>query len=224
MPAKYKDTDYMYSSARLRALETKMLGREGCERLLSAPDTDEMLGILADYGFRPVKKQDTDERADREATLYTALSDAFAEVAGMLPWPYIVRLFQYKYDCNNIKAAIKARTRVIDPRDMMLSLGTLSPEAAIEAAETGDFSALPKHMAKAAAEAADAYLKTKNSQQIDLLLDRACFADMLDAAHASGVPYVIRYVKVKIDLTNILMCIRLQRMNAGNTGGYLRML
>ncbi len=218
MPAKYKDTDYMYSSARLRALETKMLGREGCERLLSAPDTDEMLGILADYGFRPVKKQDTDERADREATLYTALSDAFAEVAGMLPWPYIVRLFQYKYDCNNIKAAIKARTRVIDPRDMMLSLGTLSPEAAIEAAETGDFSALPKHMAKAAAEAADAYLKTKNSQQIDLLLDRACFADMLDAAHASGVPFVIRYVKVKIDLTNILMCIRLLRMNAGNTG------
>ena len=58
MPAKYKDTDYMYSSARLRALETKMLGREGCERLLSAENVDEMLEVLADFGYRTVRKQD----------------------------------------------------------------------------------------------------------------------------------------------------------------------
>jgi V/A-type H+-transporting ATPase subunit C len=217
MPASYRDTDYMYSSARLRALEAKMLGREGCERLLMAGSTDEMLGLLAEFGYRPSKKQES-ERVDREATLFSALSDAFAEVVGILPQPHIVKIFQYKYDCNNIKAAIKARARGVDPRDMMLPLGTLDPGVVTRAVEAGDFSALPEHMAKAAGEAADAYLKTKNPQKIDIILDRACFADMLDAAKASGVPFVIRYVKVKIDLTNILMCIRLLRMHAGNTG------
>lgn len=220
MPAKYKDTDYMYSSARLRALETKMLGREGCERLLSAENVDEMLEVLADFGYRTVRKQDADQRskADREATLFTALSDAFREVAEILPQLHIVRLFQYKYDCNNIKAVIKARGRGTDHKDMMFPLGTLGPEEVLEAVETGDYGALPEHMASAAKEAADVYLKTKNPQKIDLILDRACFADMLKAALESGVPFVIRYVRVKIDLTNILMCIRLLRMGAGNTG------
>ncbi len=218
MPASYRDTDYMYSSARLRALETKMLGREGCERLLMAGSADEMIEQLAEFGYRPSKKQESAGRVDRDATLLSALSDAFADVAEMLPQPHIVRVFQYKYDCNNIKAALKARARGIDPRGMILPLGTLDPGVVTQAVEAGDFSALPEHMAKAAGEAADAYLKTKNPQKIDIILDRACFADMLDAAKASGVPFVIRYVKVKIDLTNILMCIRLWRMNAGDTG------
>lgn len=64
--------------------------------------------------------------------------------------------------------------------------------------ERGDFSSLPAHMAGSAAEAADVYARTGDPQQIDLILDRACFADMLDTAQGE---YSRDLVRCKIDLT-----------------------
>ena len=221
MPGRYNDNEYMYSSAKIRVLETRMLGREGCERLISAPDADGVLALLPDYGYTIVKKQAETEgmgRVDREATLMSALAAGFDEVAGIMPEPLLTRFLQYKYDCNNIKAAIKARARGIEPDDMLFPLGTVKAEVAVEAAKTGNYDAFPEHMASAAKEAAEVYLKTKNPQQIDLIIDKACFADILDAATGTGVPFIIKYVKTLIDLTNIMMCIRVQRMRAGNTG------
>ncbi len=221
MPGRYNDNEYMYSSAKIRVLETRMLGHEGCERLLTAPDADGVLSMLSDYGYTIVKKQGETEgksRVDREATLMSALATGFNEITGMIPDPLVVRFFQYKYDCNNIKAAIKARARGIDPGEMLFPVGTVKAEAAFEAARTGNYDDFPNHMALAAKEAAEVYLKTKNPQEIDLIVDRACFSDMLEAAEETGVPFIIRYVKTLIDLTNIMMCIRVQRMKAGNTG------
>jgi V/A-type H+-transporting ATPase subunit C len=220
MPGRYNDNEYMYGSAKIRVLETRMLGREGCERLMSAADADGVLNMLGDYGYTVVRKQDTEgkSRVDREATLMSALAAGFNEIAGLTPEPLVVRFLQYKYDCNNIKAAIKAKARGIKPDEMLFPVGTVKAEAAVEAVKTGNYESFPKHMALAAKEAAEIYLKTKNPQEIDLIVDRVCFSDMLDAANETGVPFIIRYVKTLIDLTNIMMCIRVQRMRAGNTG------
>jgi V/A-type H+-transporting ATPase subunit C len=221
MPARYNDTEYMYSSAKIRALETRMLGSEGCDRLLAARDSDGVFAMLADYGYTVVKKQgeaDGGTRIDREATLMSALSAGFSEIAGITPQPLTAKILQYKYDCNNIKAAIKGRARSIDPRDMMFPIGTVSLENVIEAVKTGDYKAFPKHMAEAAAKASEAYVKTKNPQDIDIILDKACFCDMTDAARQTGVPFIIKYVKALIDLTCIIMCIRVLRMKSGETG------
>lgn len=217
LPQRYDDTAYMFSSARIRAMENRMLGAESCERLLGARSSSEILTMLGEYGCRPVKKPDS-EMPDREATLMSVLSDSFSEIEEMLPDPLAVRFLQYKYDCSNIKALLKCRARGIAPDGMLFPTGSVPEESITAAAESGDYSVLPTHMAAASSEAAEVFLKTGDPQQIDLILDRACFADMLDAAKKSGVPFSERLVRTNIDLTNAVMCVRVLRMNAGEAG------
>ena len=49
-------------------------------------------------------------------------------------------------------------------------------------------------------------------------MDRACYADMLRAAQASENDFVIRLVRAKIDLTNLVVAIRILRMKSGEAG------
>ena len=53
---------------------------------------------------------------------------------------------------------------------------------------------------------------------MDLILDRACYAAMLGDAQKSGSAFVSEWVRIRIDLTNLLTCIRLLRMKSGEAG------
>ena len=63
-----------------------------------------------------------------------------------------------------------------------------------------------------------AFAKTKNPQVVDLILDRACYADMLRAAKASNSETVCTLVTARLDLTNVMMLLRVLRMQSGEAG------
>jgi len=213
-------SDYLYNSARIRARENALLGRDKLEGLLAADGEAAILTLLTEYGFDPVTDAESG-RLLREETLLGILRQAYAEIAALAPDAEVLRLWRYPYDCNNVKAAIKGFLRKLDPRSMMFDFGTLEIEAVIGMAESGDFSALPPAMAIAADEAVRAFAKTKNPQQIDLLLDRACYEDMLAAAERSGVAFAVALVREKIDLINLLIVVRILRMKLGESGRML---
>ena len=48
MSSKWKDTDYLFISTRLRALESKMLTRERMERMLEARSNEDAVKVLAE--------------------------------------------------------------------------------------------------------------------------------------------------------------------------------
>lgn len=209
--------DYLYESARVRVLENRLLGREGIETLLGAKDMADAVTRLTDLGITPVC--DGEGRFLREETLSRLLRDAYAELSPVMEKDLALALWRYPYDCNNVKAAIKGRIRGIDPRSMLFDFGTLEIDALLKMVETEDFSALPAHMRAAAVDALEAYAKSKNPQMIDLILDRACYADMLDAAETSGVGFAQRLVRLRIDLCNILTAVRILRMERSGDAG-----
>ncbi len=213
-------TDYLYHSARVRALERELLDGEQLDRLLAADGEAAVLTLLNEYGILPVTDAESG-RLLREETLLGVLRRAYAEIAALAPDEAVLLLWRYPYDCNNVKAAIKGFIRKIDPRPMMFDFGTQPIEAVIRMAQSGDFSALSPAMAIAADAAVRAFAKTKNPQQIDLLLDRACYADMLAAAKDSGVTFAEELVREKIDLTNLLTVVRVKRMKLGESGRML---
>lgn len=210
---RYDDTAYMFSSARIRAMENRMLSAEACEKFLGARSSDDILNSLNEFGCRIITVQGPDgTRVDREASLMTMLEDAFRDVTEMLPTPEAVRFLQYKYDCNNIKSLLKCHARGVEPDGMLSAAASVPVEQLRAAVDANDFSLLPQHMAEAAALARETYLRTADAQCIDLILDRACYADMAETARASGVPFAIQYVSKTADLTNALMCLRVLRM------------
>ena len=211
--------DYLFGSANIRTLENAIIGRERIERLLNTKTTTEAWELLADWGVNIVRNSDGNPM--REETLLGILKGAYARLMELAPDSDALRLWLYPYDCNNLKAAQKAFVRGIDPSSMLFDFGTIPAENIVKMVEAGNYEGLSTAMCKAAQEAMDEYAKTKNPQVIDLIVDKACWADMLAAAKASGEEFVIRLVQTKIDLLNVMIALRILRMKSGEVGKVL---
>ena len=223
----YRETDYMYASALARAKEKGIIGKDALSRLIDS----ESSAILAEYGYIPSAKEGISPE-ERNAALDETVARRFDEIEEVLPifdgeTHSIVTPLRYPYDCNNIKAALKCSIRGVSPEGMLFEIGTLSSDTAVALALSGlkDGEAkpnrksrargLPENMKEAVKEAKESYAATKNPRVIDFILDRACYADMLAAAEATGVRFLIDYVKLKIDAANLLTALRIDKMYAG---------
>ena len=209
----YNPTEYMYSSARIRALEIKIATKDRLRHLADAESADAVVAALSELGFEIVKR---DGAVVREETLESLLVAGYGEIASM-ETDGAVDFLKYQYDANNIKAIIKCASRGISPDSMLSVLGTVKIDTAKQAFVDKDYSAFPENMKIAIADAEEAFAETSNPQKIDFIIDRACFADMLDAADRSGIELAKRLVRTKIDLCNIMMTLRIMRMKLGKT-------
>lgn len=199
---------YLYATARVRALENSMLGRDGSLRLCDARSTDE------------VKREITEKYGGQSAdeALETALSRAFGEVDEMSGGDDAFDVLRYPYDCHNVKYALKCFIRGRSAKDTlsgMYGFASVDPLKVYEAAESGDFSCLPEKMAAAAPEAFASYAKSRDPKAIDIILDAACFADMLAKAEESGLDVLKNAVRRRIDLCNIVTALRVMRLGGG---------
>ena len=209
-------TDYYFESARVRALEGSMVGRERLATLLETKTEDERISLLRDCGV-PVKTDPASGALLREETLLALLRGVYDEIKELDPEGKATNLWLLPYDCNNLKAAIKAFYRKIDPASMLFDFGKIPCDELVDRVRTGNYEELGA-LGDAAKEAVEAYEKTRDPQQIDLILDKACYGEMLAMAQASGVSFAVELVQVKIDLVNLMMVIRLGRMKMGELG------
>ena len=209
----YNPTEYMYSSARIRALENKIASKERLRHLSDAESAEAILSGLSEYGFEIIRQ---DGAIDREATLESLLVTSYGELASMETGD-AVDFLRYQYDANNIKSVIKCASRNISPDQMLSPLGTVGIDALKQAFVDKDYSAFPENMKIAIADAEEAFAETSNPQKVDFIIDKACFADMLASAERSGIELAKKLVRAKIDLCNIMMTLRIMRMKLGKT-------
>ncbi|MBQ8357821.1 MAG: V-type ATPase subunit [Clostridia bacterium] len=205
---RYDPSDYLYASARIRAMENRLLGREKLQQLLSLDTMDEVLSALADNGY--------DGEGGILDICQRHLEETFRTVADFLPDPTLIRFLQYPYDCHNLKVLEKCRVKGTDPAELLIDLGSIPAKDLLTVSENELADLLPPHMAAGLREARDAFDKTGNPREIDFVLDRAAYADM--AAAASPFPLANQWVQAKADLTNLLICLRLLRMQSGDQG------
>lgn len=203
---------YVFGSTRIRALEISMLDTERMARLLEAGNLDNCVNLLEELGVDPIYHPETGE-FDREKTLELRLRRAYDEVLSLTEQAEFLKLWLYPYDCNNIKAVIKCAYRGADTKDMLFDFGIVPIEQLKDMALRGDYSALPAPFGEAAEEAARALAATANPQTVDLILDAACYQAMRAQSDSCGVPFARELVGVKIDLTNLLICLRRIRMS-----------
>ncbi len=209
--------DYIYGSANVRALEAGIIGRERIARLLEVKSTEDAYRMLSEFGI-PLVTDPESGAVLREATLLGILKNTYAHMAELAPQSDALSLWLCPYDCNNLKAAIKASARGIDPSSMLFDFGSVPAEEIAEMAAHADFSKFPPSLCRAVEKAAAEFSKTKNPQVVDLILDRACYAEMSAAAIRSGNEYVLSLVKTKADLTNLMIVVRILRMKSGSAG------
>lgn len=222
---KWRDTDFLYVSTRLRAASSSELTAEKLNRMLDAPTFAEAFSQVCDlYGA------DEEIRAsgNYEALLDKALADAFAlavelirgvirEKDGESAPEILLAPFRYVYDGQNLKALIKCEALERDARPLLTENGSIDVEDTLKAASEHEYGAYPAPLAAAAVEARTALAETGEPGQVDIILDRAIFAAMAAAAEESGLEYLKELVRVKTDSANIgifLRCVRQQKSRA----------
>ncbi len=196
------DREYVFASSFIKASEGKGSPAERLARFREAQDAAALRAAAAE-AFRVSGENVYDDAVTSVTKLLESSLPDFSLVFPLL----------YKYDCANIKTAIKCKIRNISSEGLLFSCGTVSPAAVTDAAEASDFSEIPGEMGKAAVVALRHYQKTGEVRAIDLILDRACFADMKDAAEKSGCELLKKIVRLRADGVNFITAMRISAEN-----------
>ena len=220
MSIKDRSTEYMYISARVRAIEATMPGREMIGRMIGAQDKESAAAVAVESGILQSASQALNPDS-LDTLLLGRLKGALDTVESDEGGKLITPIVRVTYDCANIKAALRCIPHGIDFSDLLFDVGSVPAERYGEMVEQGDFSRLPKNLAAAAEKAKTEYATTCDPLKIDLPLDRACFADMLEAAQKTGDAFAVDFVKTKIDMTNLMMILRIVSMNGASAATLL---
>lgn len=198
-----KDREYMFASSFLKASDGAGTPAERLARFSEVSDGAALRALVREVYRLPQKDGVAADAYD------AAVCDAVENIKSAVPDFSVFCPLLYKYDCTNIKTALKCTIRGTSPEGLLFCCGTVEPKKIVAAAESSSFAGLPAHMNKAAGEALEQYRKTGEARVIDLLLDAACFADMKEGAEAGGVELIKKTVTLRADGVNLLTMLRI---------------
>lgn len=207
--AKIKDTDYLFLSTRIRALERSLLTRERMDRMLDATSDEDALKVLSECGYPEVEEVTVD---GINAMLAKARERTFDDLYLFAPDRTILDVFKVKYDYHNAKVLLKSEARGAEADQLLVDTGRVPPEELRDHIRASDFRGLPGKLASAIPEARETLGATGDPQLSDFVLDRAYFADMFDLADRSGSAFLAGYVRINIDVANLKSLVRTLRM------------
>ena len=211
------DTDYLFLSARIKAMEGRLLSHERMERMLEAPAPEDAAKVLQECGYDEMPH--LGEQA-LEKVLAEQREKTFHELYSAVPDHNIIDVFKVKYDYHNAKTVLKAEAMGVDPAPLMVDTGRVAPGELLEKVHSSDLRGLPSILQSAIGEAREVLNTTGDPQLADFALDRAYFQDMYHIARESGSAFLEGYVRIQIDSANLRSVVRTLRM--GKSMEFLR--
>ena len=200
-----KDTDYLFLSAMLRARETKLVSQGQLARIsVSAEDA---AAVLEECGYARPSPLTV---SSLERSLEQRRAELLRELAALAPEPAVVDFFRLRYDYHN--ARVLVRLGGAAEEDMLSSAGRVDARVFRECAARGDLSPLPRPLADAFKAARELTERTGSAQLADILLDQAWFSELAQYAERAKSGFLMGYVRVFADGTNIRAAVRAARM------------
>lgn len=200
-----KNNEYYYAVTRIHNQEAKLLGDSSLERMRQARSYDDCLQILKEHGWETGDSIRVEQIIDAEQGKTWAFLNELESV------DYILNVFRFEHDFQNIKAVIKLvytnqpneiGARYISP------YGTLSLQMLKDAFILGNFGDMPELFLKPSAEAQKLLLQTGNMQLFEAVLDRECLAALYIASEKCNNSSIKLYLDTKADIANISTVIR----------------
>lgn len=208
---KIKDSDYLYSTSRVRSIEKHMLTRERAEKMIDAKSMEDALRVLDDcyYG----NGNELENYNDYETLLTEEHKKTYDFIRSVAPDVEHFNIFLYPYDYHNLKVLMKNEYLNKDEEGTLVNTGSIDIKVLKHALKERSFSELTDNMGKALKEVIEEFPKTRDPQLIDIIFDKYCFDEMLKAAEKSKNKFIVDYVKMQIDSINVRTYVRLKKMN-----------
>lgn len=206
------DTQYAYAVARIRVIENKLLDKNKLDRMLEAKTPIEAMKVLDEAGYESPGDENSNPH-EYEKLLKEEQKKVYRLLKSMAPQPEVFNLFLYKNDYHNIKVMLKSEFSGTERDDILVDTGSIALNSLKLMIRDRNLREMSETMRLAVEDCIDTYNRTGDSQIIDIILDRACFKEMLEAAEKTENRFVSEYVKMQIDLLNIKNFVRVKKMN-----------
>ena len=179
--------------------------------MLDCKTADDAIKILLelDYG-------DGDENISAlgfEALLSRELVKTYDIVLSMVPEQAYFEFLLYPNDYHNVKTLLKAEFLGIGANELLIDAGTIPADALTDMVRNRDWLSMREDMAHGIQDALEVYAATQDPQEVDLILDKACYSDMSLLAAELGREFISAYLALKIDVINLITFIRAKEMN-----------
>ena len=161
--------DYTYAVARIRCRESRLLSNADLNGLLSAKDVPSVIRSLRDKGWGDSSVDDAPEallRAEKKK-----LWDFIGEI---VPERETFDFLLVPNDYHNLKVAVKAITRDLQPSELFIRNCLIDPDVIDQALRKREYDALPLDFAETAKLAMTTLLETADGQLCDSIIDKAC--------------------------------------------------
>lgn len=195
----------LYSNARVKCFENSLLTSEKLTRMVFADNVAEAIKVLTEGGYGAgVSAENYDEILnEEEAKLSSFIAESMPPKSGM-------ESFLIKNDYHNSKSLTKAKFMQEANADYMLSpQGLIEIDKLKVAINSDNFADLPVAMNRALTLIKTTQEKnTITPRQIDIILDKAMYEDIIAIAHKSKVNSIIKYWQCDIDFINITTFLR----------------
>ncbi len=202
------DLDYLFSTARIRTMEAKLLTQQRLSELTALDKPEDVTRKLEELGWQAPDFSSYDAM---DRSLAAERHRCFSEIASFAPDKSMIRVFQLKYDYHNIKAILKARAQGKSYEGMLSASGSIDPQKMAAMLSEENFQAMSPAMRKATEEAEEVLARTQDPLYADMALDRACYAEMLQMAKNSESEFLQTYIKMQIDAVNLCTAVRLKK-------------
>ena len=207
-----KDLDYLTISARIHAMENRLLNTERMERMIEARELSEAAKVLTEcrYGdMGQVTPGAVEEMLSKaQADLYHDLSTAVGNRA-------LLDVFRCRPDYHNAKVLVKAEALGVNQDALLMGGGRYAPQKLAEDYGREDLRGCSDIFRRGVARARETLGATGDPQLSDFILDRAYFEELTALARQADSKFLEGYVALSIDVANLRSCVRAARLNKG---------
>lgn len=220
------DLDYLFCTAKVRAMEKNLLGQKDFEQMLNAASIEDIAELLADKNWENLQ---FDSHAATGASLFAEQKSFFDTALFIAPDKRLVQVFMAKHDYHNIKTILKGRAMGKEYKHILSTAGRIPADKIDNILQHNTLEELPPAMRKAVEEAQSILNRTANPQYCDIALDKGYYHEIGVLAKDTGSKFLSDYVCLLIDNSNLRSAVRLRMMGrpydflkqAFITGGYV---
>ena len=200
---------YPYAVGRIRAIENNLLTNQELNQMADETSLEKIYAILQEhqYAIEEVEnKLNFGKMLEKETEKLYHLMQEIAQNENF------IELFLCKNDYHNAKTILKGMRINKSYEEYLMEGGRIPTQELKEILENKRYEALPENMGKAVKEAIFQVEKTKQVQSMDIVLDKAIFAEMKEIAMASKNNFLLQYTTMVCDLTNLTMFFRVREL------------
>lgn len=203
---------YVQAVPRIRAIENKLLDRAKVERLVESNSAEEAFKILQETSYGSLMGN-AKIPEDYEIVLSEELKRLYSFMYEVAPEKELIDIMAVKYDYHNIKVLLKGKTLNKDFSELLIPIGTIRIYDLKNSVLNEDYTDISPIIKEAIEKAKECFQEEKDPQKIDVILDKYMYKDMVSRAENLKEPYLIKFIKINIDLINLKTLLRVKKQN-----------